>query len=184
MIKEEEVITAEALLEMGKFQRMMFQRFKMYCAISIKGRAIPSKSFVPEAPVSSLWMSIVRIALELDQLDLIRNLRTRRRDVLVYRQIFCYIAREKGYSYSSIGRQIQKDHATCIHSYRLVSDMLEVRDPITKSIYDKIVQNLIEEEYATTIEPSFDESAELESDSMPLLSEEQDNNTGDIQSED
>lgn len=174
---DNEVITSEALIEMGKFQRMMFQRFKLYCGISIRNYVIPSKAFVPDTPITNLWMSVVKIAFEHDKLDLIRTLGRRQREVLVYRQVYCYIAREKGYSYASIGRQIQKDHATCIHSHRLVSDLLETKDPLTKGIYDKVVQNLIEEDYVATIEPDFEQESDIESDGLSLLPEEQDSNS-------
>jgi len=169
-----EVITSEALIEMGKFQKMMFQRFKLYCGVSLRNYVIPSKAFVPDAPISNLWMSIVKIAFEQDGLDLIRTIHRRHREILVYRQIYCYIAREKGYSYLSIGKQIHKDHSTCIHAYRLVSDLLKIKDPLTKEIYNKVIQNLIEEDYATTFESSFEQESDIKSDSMPILSEEQD----------
>lgn len=53
----------------------------------------------------------------------------RQRNFIDARKVFCILLRDKGYTYTSIGRFINKDHATALHHYRskegcLISDKI------------------------------------------------------------
>ena len=49
--------------------------------------------------------------------------RVRHREVVGGRQLFCYIMREKfGFSYTKIGRLIERNHATIMHSNKSHKD--------------------------------------------------------------
>jgi chromosomal replication initiation ATPase DnaA len=51
--------------------------------------------------------------------------KSRRLDVVIVRQVYCYAARElTGASMKGIGEVVNRDHATVIHSYRVVQNML------------------------------------------------------------
>jgi len=53
--------------------------------------------------------------------------RTRIREIVEARQMFCYVVREKfGYPLSRIGRMVNRDHATAIHSIKAHKDRCDV----------------------------------------------------------
>jgi chromosomal replication initiation ATPase DnaA len=53
---------------------------------------------------------------------------TRKRPIVIYRQVFCKIARLMGYSMTNIGKYISRDHATVIHSIKTVDNLIEAKD--------------------------------------------------------
>jgi chromosomal replication initiation ATPase DnaA len=70
------------------------------------------------------------------------------RKTVVARQIYCYISRRfLNYNLGEIGKSINKDHTTVIHSTRFVTNMLEMDDPIISIPYGKIMEKLKENNY-------------------------------------
>jgi chromosomal replication initiation ATPase DnaA len=67
----------------------------------------------------------------------------RYREVVMLRQIFCYIAKKQGYNLKPIGEKLgNRDHTTVIHSVRTASNLLAT-DPIFISVYDNIIYDLV-----------------------------------------
>jgi len=67
----------------------------------------------------------------------------RYREVVILRQIFCYIAKRQGYNLNPIGEKLgNRDHTTVIHSVRTATDLLAT-DPIFISIYDNIIYDIV-----------------------------------------
>lgn len=70
--------------------------------------------------------------------------RTRR--IVIARQLYCYILREHfWYGLVEIGKTINRDHTTIIHSYRLVKNLLEIGDPQMVEPYEAIMAKIKEE---------------------------------------
>jgi hypothetical protein len=68
------------------------------------------------------------------------------RHIVVVRQIYCYIAK-KYFSYTllEIGKSINRDHSSVIHSIELVEKMIELNDPLICSHYEAIMDKLKKE---------------------------------------
>jgi chromosomal replication initiation ATPase DnaA len=67
----------------------------------------------------------------------------RYREIVMLRQIFCYIAKKQGYNLNPIGEKLgNRDHTTVIHSVRTASDLLGT-DPVFISIYDNIIYDIV-----------------------------------------
>lgn len=67
----------------------------------------------------------------------------RKRDVVMLRQIFCYIAKNQGYALKTIGNKLgNRDHTTVIHSVRVASDMIDSNDTIFVTLYEAITNEL------------------------------------------
>lgn len=67
----------------------------------------------------------------------------RKREVVVLRQIFCYIARKQGYKLTVIGDKLGKrDHTTVIHSVTTASNLLAT-DALFINIYDSIIRDIV-----------------------------------------
>lgn len=49
----------------------------------------------------------------------------RHHDTVQMRMIFCYVARAMGYTVTSIGRALKKDHTTVVHSLQTFKDLVE-----------------------------------------------------------
>lgn len=76
--------------------------------------------------------------------------RSRRRDLVMRRQVTAHIGRQLGYALSLVGRVINVDHATVIHSCKLVDNLLEKKDLEMIKVYDEIystVNNYHKEHY-------------------------------------
>lgn len=68
-----------------------------------------------------------------------RDINSRKYYLVLYRQLFCYIAHEKyGYSKSEIGRYLSKDHSTVIHSIRCINDYFDTDYRLVKALYNDI----------------------------------------------
>jgi len=180
--KDDNTIEARALMMIGEFQRTMKSEFNLYCSIYVANKQVVKSSHSPDIPISSLWLTIVQCAWELDRMDIVKNVNRRHRETLIYRQIYCYIARNMGYTFKSIGLAINKDHSTVIHSYKTITDLLEVKDQEVTGFYKKITAYIKLKENAILIEPSNTAQDDDESDSVSLLLEEQDKDTGSISS--
>lgn len=81
-------------------------------------------------------------AIQHTKVKSIREVTSRHRPNIYYRQIFCYIARSYGFSFKKIGNYIIKDHATVIHATRQIEDLLEIRDTDIVRIYNRVYANL------------------------------------------
>lgn len=70
--------------------------------------------------------------------------RVRHRDVVGGRQLFCYILREKfGYSYSKIGKLIERNHATIMHSNKSHKDNYQF-DREYRNMCDRVLNRVYE----------------------------------------
>lgn len=69
--------------------------------------------------------------------------KTRARDVVIMRQLFCYISRELGYSTVGIGKFLGKDHATVIHGVKAIKDCLETNHAPVVELYTLLKGKLI-----------------------------------------
>jgi len=67
--------------------------------------------------------------------------KTRKRDVIQWTHCFYHIAWHYGYSKTAIGRIVEKDHATVIHGIKSVSNFLDVKDPMTTTIYNLLMNH-------------------------------------------
>ena len=72
----------------------------------------------------------------------VSDINTRHRPNIFYRQIFCYLAYNYNFTVSEIGRFINKDHSTVVHSRDIIKDLLQIRDPDIVKIYNSIYTNL------------------------------------------
>lgn len=52
--------------------------------------------------------------------------KTRKKEVILYKHIFCKIAREMGFTFKYIGDFLNVDHSTIIHSVNKINDLLDV----------------------------------------------------------
>jgi len=74
--------------------------------------------------------------------------KTRLKPVVMYRQAFCKVASNLGYGCTSIGRFIEKNHATVVYSVRNVDNLLGVGDmdmqTCMDNLYTRIEKHIME----------------------------------------
>ena len=73
----------------------------------------------------------------------------RRREFVIFKQIFCHICSKLGFTLQYTGAHINKHHASIIHSIRQVEGLLEVGDPQICEAYDELKKNI--KNYVRTI---------------------------------
>lgn len=77
---------------------------------------------------------------EYNSFESFKDLKTRKRSVILHKQIYSYIAHiEYEYSKSAIARHLNQDHTSVIHSIRSVSDALDTNDKLVMSLYYDIL---------------------------------------------
>lgn len=54
--------------------------------------------------------------------------KSRKSSLVLYRQIYCYIERQTGRTLDDIGRDINRNHATVIHSIERIEELISIRD--------------------------------------------------------
>ena len=81
---------------------------------------------------------------ESPQLLYIKNFKnpTRRGEYILWKQIFSYIAWDIGFSKSIIGRYIDRNHATVIHSIKTAENLLSVEDHRFTEAYYSVINNI------------------------------------------
>ena len=67
--------------------------------------------------------------------------KTRKREVVQWVHCFSHIAWHYGYSKTAIGRVLERNHATIIHNVRSVTDFLSIKDPMTTTIYNLLMNH-------------------------------------------
>lgn len=65
--------------------------------------------------------------------DLLSN--SRKRDVVVARQMLCYVLRKKGYVWQMCGRVVDRDHATAMHGARVFAEQLSLGEKLTVHVW-------------------------------------------------
>lgn len=68
---------------------------------------------------------------------------TRVYQIVLLRQIFCYIAHELGYTSVEIGRFIHKDHATVLHSIKTLKIALDLKVKSVMGKYEIVKSSLV-----------------------------------------
>lgn len=82
--------------------------------------------------------------------------RTRKRPILLARQVACYIARKTGYTLMEVADDMRINHATVIHSQNVVESLIDQNDPEMKKVYTQIVDKLTiyyKERYGKDLSP-------------------------------
>ncbi len=75
--------------------------------------------------------------------------KTRRRDIMLWVQTFTYIARKMGFTTIKIGKYINRDHATVLHSVKAVENALFTKEADLTQIYKQVLNSI--KEYVGTI---------------------------------
>ena len=66
----------------------------------------------------------------------------RRREFVIFKQIFCYICNKIGFTLQYTGAYINKHHASVIHSIKQTEGLLDIGDPQVCEAYDKLKENI------------------------------------------
>ena len=139
--------------EINEFKLQLERKYGVYVSITIQSSKSPT---IPYISLEDLIKEINEVMFEehpkkvlLCRLNKHRdisegiNSRLRIYDVAVYRHIYCHIARSIGYSYSSIGRTIGKDHATIINACKSIERSFKTNYCNSKDKYNLIKSRLI-----------------------------------------
>lgn len=96
--------------------------------------------------------------------------RSRKRRLVVYRQLFYSIGLHMGYTTTHVGSYLGYDHATVIYSARTAKNQIEVGDPLTLEIL-KTIEDEIQERHGDdgVLQSDQQESADTKPVLSPLL---------------
>ena len=78
------------------------------------------------------------------ELSHIRSLKvtSRRREVIIWVQIYSYLAYELGYTLMYIGQSINRNHATVIHSIRVAKDLTSIKEAGFIEVYESVLKSI------------------------------------------
>ena len=68
--------------------------------------------------------------------------RSRKRDLVMKRQVVAYLCRKLGYQVQHVGKCLCINHPTVLHSERLVSNLLGIKDEEMTTTYNSIIETL------------------------------------------
>ena len=79
--------------------------------------------------------------------DTIPTIRTRKRQrtIVTYRQLYCYFARQLGYSLNAIGERIDYDHASVLHGSTTIQNLIDNKDKLVIYKYTEMQKLLLQE---------------------------------------
>ena len=101
------------------------------------------------------------------ELSHIRSLKvtSRRREVIIWVQIYSYLAYELGYTLMYIGQSINRNHATVIHSIKVAKDLLSIKETDFIEVYELVLKSI--QEYvgiiSTNVKGEYDTKSILDS---------------------
>ena len=101
------------------------------------------------------------------ELSHIRSLKvtSRRREVIIWVQIYSYLAYELGYTLMYIGQSINRNHATVIHSIKVAKDLLSIKETGFIEVYELVLKSI--QEYvgiiSTNVKGEYDTKSILDS---------------------
>lgn len=82
------------------------------------------------------WTSLIEEHPEFKDLEGFTH-KTRQREFILYLHSMCWLAKREGYSYNSIGKAINRTHATILMGVRQTDNSLFTKDPaVIKAITD------------------------------------------------
>lgn len=82
--------------------------------------------------------------------------KTRKKEVIIYKHIFCKVAKEMGYTLSYIGNYLKIDHSTVIHSISKINDLLDIESKEYIIAYSTFIEKVKEKiEYGRTIQHTY-----------------------------
>ena len=73
----------------------------------------------------------------------------RRREFVIFKQLFCYMCSKMGFTLQYTGAHINKHHASVIHSIKQAEGLLEIGDPQVCEAYEELKKNI--KNYVRTI---------------------------------
>ncbi len=95
-------------------------------------------------------VAVANTTIDLDTYPSGLTTRSRKRYLVMRRQVAAHIGRQLGYHLQLVGRSLYIDHATVIHSCNLVDSLLKQKDPEMVQAYEEIytaVNNYHKEKY-------------------------------------
>jgi chromosomal replication initiation ATPase DnaA len=96
--------------------------------------------------------------------------RRRHRELVEARFIYCHIMRyEFNKTVSSIGRKLNKNHATVLHSLKGFEDLMSLKDKEFREKYNRII-NIIQTEYEVDTSLTEEDIIKIQEDQCRLLS--------------
>ncbi len=111
----------------------------------ITGRsAVVSVQYLKAETTESLNKRLIEVVTNVCGVDWHRIVgRTRKVEVIIARHLYCYISRiEFGCTFKAIGRTINRDHTSAIHSVNVVVDMLQTKEAMFVLPYEEIIERL------------------------------------------
>ena len=90
---------------------------------------------------------------------------SRRREIVIWVQMYSYLAYELGYTLMYIGQSINRNHATVIHSIKVAKDLLSINDIDFKEPFELVLKSI--EKYvgiiSTDVKGEYDTKSILDS---------------------
>ena len=110
--------------------------------------------------LESLVLQAIKIHTNI-KIKSLSNITTRRRNYILWVQCFSYMAWKIGMSKSAIGRLLNKNHATIIHSIKTVEALLSINEREMTQTYNRILKQI--KDYVGTISGNAEEQNNTES---------------------
>lgn len=148
------ILTPEMAQDVSQFIESFESKHKYPINVEIGG--IQSSIAVADNPerlnqtdiVSLITNAMHSFDEDLKQYKSLRNLKTRKRDVLIWAQLYSYLAWRYGYNKSCIARFLNKNHATIIHSIKTIENYKDTKDVEYVAIYEHLKKYI--QEYVGT----------------------------------
>lgn len=136
-----QLITKTIHRQIEEFKENMYLNYKVKVHVFFKETDIPS------LPIEDLELLVLiklkRQYPEYSNINSFRNTRSRKYQIIVHKQIFSYIAHEKyGYTKSEIGRYLNQDHTSVIHSINSINDYFDTDNKYVKGLYNTISNSI------------------------------------------
>ncbi len=137
-----------------EFKENFFEKVGYYPTVLTRVQ-IDGDVYVPVLPLSRLKDYFDPFLPEPFGFKLMLDARSRVRELVELRNIYCHIARLMGYSFSTIAKSLGKDHTTIIHNVESFRDLLDTDDAFRQK-YSTILSH-IKQQYESSVMANIDQ---------------------------
>lgn len=123
--------------EIQKFKDKLYENYKIKVHIFFDETELVRLTL--EDLESILILKLKKNYPDFKKITYFRNTKSRKYHLVLYSQLFSYIANKKyNYSKSEIARYMAKDHSTVIHSIKSINNYFDTDHKLVKELYNEI----------------------------------------------
>jgi len=153
-VRDKKIKNKELAKDIELFRDHCLRKFE--CNITIKAKKVKKESRKDINELIITFNELIELNKSYFKCENPRlELKNRERELILYRQIYYYIAFKWGYTKSKIGALLNQDHTTVVHGINQLRNKIEIKDKLITNKFNYIY-NVISTKFGVDGDVSYD----------------------------